>query len=117
MEKLAKDNLEIMHPAIKILSIELTGYSTFANYFYEFGVYPFIMDQTKCKDLHNIFKKEFSKGLERYPDDEEDLHHVLLSKGKVYPIYDCYGIHAETDDIKLAKKSQRKTTTTIKRIS
>ena len=104
LKELAKDILEIMQSAIKILPMELTGDSNLANYFNKFGAYPFIMDQKKYEDLHNIFKKGFQKILERYPDDEEDLDHSLIIKGKVYPEYDSCGIYAGTDDIKLAKK-------------
>ena len=73
------------------------------------------MNQTKCNELHNIFKKGFTKGLERYPDGEDDLHHALIINGKVYPIYDSYGIHAGTDDTKFTKKLQRKTTTPMEK--
>ena len=104
LEKLAKDNLEIMHPAIEIHPMELAGNSNFPNYFYKFGTYPFIMNKTKCKYLHNISEKGFSKGLERYPDDEEHLYHALIINDKIYPGYDSYGIHARTDGIILAKK-------------
>ena len=64
----------------------------FENYFHKFGAYPFIMDQTKCKDLHNIFKKGSAKGLDKYPDDEDNLHHALIIKVKVYPGYAGYRI-------------------------
>ena len=49
-------------------------------------------------------KKGFDVDLEKYPNDEDDLHHSLIIKGKAYPGYNGYGIHARMEDIKLAKK-------------
>ena len=63
----------------------------FKNYFHKFGAYPFSMDQMKCETLHCIFKAEFKKGLETYPDKENKLHHALIIKDKVYPGYHEYG--------------------------
>ena len=51
------------------------------------------MNQTKFKDLYSIFKIEFADGLDKFPDEEDDLHHILIISGKVYLIYDGYGIH------------------------
>ena len=103
-ETIAKNNLEIMYPAITILPIELTKATYFKNYSHKFGTYPFIMDQKKCEDLHSIFKKGFTNGLDKYPDEGDNLNHALIINGKVYPGYNGYGIHEETKDIKLAKK-------------
>ena len=97
MEKLAENNIEILHPAIKILPIELTRDLNLKNYFYKFGAYPFIMDQTKCTTLHIIFKKKGLKdGLEKYSIEENKLHRALTINGKIYLGYDGYGIHQGT---------------------
>ena len=104
MEKLAADNIEIMHQTITILPIELTRDENLKNYLHKFSAYLFIMDQTKYKDLHIIFKKRFKDGLDKYPNEEDELHHALIINGKVYLGYDGYGINEGTKDIKLAKK-------------
>ena len=55
------------------------------------------------------------KDIERSPDDEEDLHHTLIINGKVYRGYDIYGTRTGTDDVKLAKKLQKKTKRTMEK--
>ena len=57
LEKQVKTNQEVMYQTIKILPIELASDLNFVNYFYKFGAYMFIMDQTRCDELQNTFKK------------------------------------------------------------
>ena len=74
------------------------------------------MNQEKCEELQNIFKIGFDKGLQKYLDKDDELHHALFIKRKVYPGYDGYEIHTgTTKDIKSARNLQGKTTTTIEK--
>ena len=90
----------MMHLAIKIIPIELTLDRNFKNYFHKYEAYQFSIDQLKCELLHGIFKAEFTKGLETYPNEENKLHHALIMKDNVYLGYNGYGIHQASQDIK-----------------
>ena len=103
LEKRIKANGEVMHQAIKILPIESTTDLNFTNYFLKIGAYPFIMDQAMRDELHNIFKIGFEAGRQKYPDEDDELHHALIVNGKVYLGYKGYGIHTGTNGIKLAR--------------
>ena len=95
--------------------MELTLDRNFKNYFHEYGAYQFSIDQLKCETLYDVFNAGFTKGLETYPHKENKLHHDLIIKDKIYPGYYGYRIYQGSQDIKEARKLQRKTTTTIKK--
>ena len=58
-------------------------------------------------NLHCIFKAGFAKGLERYSDEENKLHHDLIINNKFYPGYDGYRIHKGLKNIKKSRKLQK----------
>ena len=95
--------------------MELTLDRNFKNYFHEYGAYQFSIDQLKCETLHGIFKVAFTKSWETYPNKENKLYHTLIIKDKIHLGYDGYEIHKRLQDIKEARKLQRKTTTTIEK--
>ena len=95
--------------------MKLTRDPNFKNYFYEFGSYTFRMNETKCNEIHNIFKTGFKAGPQKYPDANNKLQYALIIKEKEYPRYEGYKIHEETNDIKLAQNLQRKTITAMRK--